>query len=106
MSGRLLESDAVAKTRVDWLEEGGRVYLDHSQDVEDVVEANKVQYNASDGSMKGDLKHVARIPLVVWQDMVKQGIVAHGGGILDEKRFKAWLNDRNNRAFRTHPGRV
>jgi hypothetical protein len=29
-----------------------------------------------------------------------------GFAVIDEKRFKAWMNDPENRHFRTRPGKV
>jgi hypothetical protein len=71
------------------------------QDVEPVLELNKAQYNSvNERTQMGDVAHVARIPLVIWQDLVKRGIAN------DEARLKAWLNDPDNRFMRTRPGRV
>ena len=71
------------------------------QRVDPIVDLNKFQYNATDERARfGDTAHVARIPLVVWEDLRKRGIAD------DEKKLGAWLNDPANRCFRTRPGRV
>jgi hypothetical protein len=38
--------------------------------------------------------------VVIWEDLVRKGIAN------DTKKLKAWLNDPDNRAFRTRLGRV
>lgn len=57
--------------------------------------APKHQFNEKSGLTK-----VATIPNTVMQDLRKQGILA------DPDRFKAWLNDPENRMFRTREGKV
>jgi hypothetical protein len=67
-----------------------------------VVEDNKSQYNQIDekANWKGDMHKVASIPMAVFYDLKAKGIVD------DQARLKAWLNDPDNRFFRTRPGRV
>lgn len=64
----------------------------------------QAQYNAHSDhkatAWKGDWHKVASIPLVVYEDLRRQGIVD------DDAAFKRWLNDRDNRVFRTKPGHV
>jgi len=48
---------------------------------------------------------VASIPLTVIDDLNKIGIM-RGFHVVDEKRFKAWLNNSDNRVFRTRTGVV
>jgi hypothetical protein len=43
---------------------------------------------------------VASIPMTLFYDLKKQGIID------DPARLKAWLNNPDNRFFRTRPGRV
>jgi hypothetical protein len=43
---------------------------------------------------------VGSIPMSIYHELQKQGILQ------DEKRLKKWLNDPDNRVFRTRPGRV
>ena len=72
------------------------------QDVECIVEEAKFKYNSFDerSPWKGDLHQVAEIPMTVMMQLQKDGIID------DEKRFRKWLNDRDNRVFRTRPGRI
>lgn len=69
------------------------------QKFDDIVEMNKSLYNR-DHQKHGDWTHVAQIPLVVVQELKKQGILH------DQKAMKRWLNDPQNRFFRTRPGSV
>jgi hypothetical protein len=48
---------------------------------------------------------IASVPLVVIDDLNKKGIM-RGFHVVDQARFKEWLNNPDNRAFRTRPGRV
>jgi len=79
--------------------------LETRQDVGDMIELCKAMANESSG-WKGDMHHVAFLPLVILMALDKQGIVSAGGRILDPPRFRAWLNDRDNKAFRMKMGRV
>ena len=69
------------------------------QDVSSVVELNKKSFNETHGKF-GEFSKVASLPLVVYNDLQKKGILN------DEKAFKRWLNDPDNRFFRTRPGNV
>jgi len=48
---------------------------------------------------------IASIPFTVIDELNKQGIM-RGFHIVDQKRMKAWLNERDNRVFRTRTGVV
>lgn len=65
-----------------------------------VVDLNKAQMNDTAGQKFGDGKHVARLPMSVFIDLQRKGITK------DEKAFRAWLNDPDNRFFRTFEGNV
>ena len=70
-------------------------------DVEDRVEMNKAHYAGTDERARyGEGQRVASIPLPIYFDLKRQGILD------DDKKFRAWLNDPANRHFRTRPGRV
>jgi len=51
------------------------------------------------------MTHVARIPFTVIDDLNKKKIM-RGFMIEDERAFKQWLNDPDNRVWRTYPGSV
>ena len=87
--------------RIYYADPDGDVTIHTAQDVEEVVQASKEDFKDRAGSRWSEFQnHVARIPTSIWFKLVREGIVD------DEKRFKAWLNDPDNRAFRTRPGRV
>ena len=86
--------------------EGGLV-IATEQDVTDIIEQNKQEYNANNGRWGGDLfdNKIASIPLTLIDDLNKKGIMS-GFAIKDEKEFRKWLNNPDNRFFRTRQGRV
>lgn len=47
-----------------------------------------------------DVTHVARVPLVILEELMRKGITK------DKKAMKKWLNDPDNRVFRTREGVV
>lgn len=89
-----------------------KFHYDHNTDVfhietiqhgSEALELAKASFNGFDerAPWKGDgFHHVAHIPPVVVEMLRKQRILD------DPKRLKKWLNDRDNRMFRTRPGRV
>jgi hypothetical protein len=85
------------------------VVIETTQDVSGIIESNKKHFNAYDEKSRwsGELfgNRIASIPLTVIDELNKQGVM-RGFAVLDEPRFKAWLNHPDNRAFRTRPGRV
>jgi hypothetical protein len=95
-------------TTTDFKDDGENLIVTQQQDITDIVEANKADYNATDSKASwGDTlnNRVARIPLSVFTDLEKQGIT-RGFTVIDMKRFKDWLNNPDNRVFRTRAGRI
>lgn len=76
--------------------------IENIVDATEVIEQNKSAFNSVDAKAKwtGDMHHIAQIPMAVYYDLKAKGIVD------DPKRMKAWLNDADNRYFRTRPGTV
>ena len=68
-----------------------------SQNVEPLLELNKIDFNEAPTGW-GDGRRVASIPLNVYWDLKQKGIVG------DQKALRRWLNDPDNRLFRTRPG--
>lgn len=84
----------------------GNDVLEVRQDVSKIIEQNKAQYNAIDERAKwGELTKIASLPMVVIDDLNKKGIM-RGFAVMDQRGFKAFLNDPDNRFFRTRPGEV
>lgn len=76
------------------------------QPVDDLIEANKANFNQFSsgrdhwGEAIGHKTRVASIPMNVYQDLKKRGILQ------DQAALKRWLNDPDNAVFRTRPGNV
>tara|TARA_B100001057_G_scaffold394187_1_gene403301 strand:+ start:3480 stop:3773 length:294 start_codon:yes stop_codon:yes gene_type:complete len=47
-----------------------------------------------------ELRHVAEVPMVIYQQAMREGWVN------DKAKWKRWLNDPDNKLFRTWPGKV
>jgi len=76
-----------------------KVVLSTEQDVTQIIEENKALQNLVTSIDRwGDMRRVAQVPLSLYLDLYKKGITR------DEKAFKRWLNDPDNRLFRTSPG--
>lgn len=82
-----------------WDDSNDTFLIQTTQETTDIVEANKLAYNDAPDRM-GDLTRVASIPLSLYFDLKKKGIAD------DDAAMKRWLNDPDNRFFRTRPGRV
>ncbi len=77
------------------------LHVETVQDVEPILDHNKRLMTMNDGySPSRDLRRVASIPNVIWERLMREGIAD------DPKALKRWLNDPDNRYFRTAPGRV
>jgi hypothetical protein len=87
----------------------GGIIIETRQDISAILEQNKKEYNSFDERAKWSDhvfgNKVASIPMTVIDELNKQGIM-RGFAVLDEKRFRAWLNERDNRVFRTRTGVV
>jgi len=84
----------------------GNFILETRQDVSGILEENKAEFASIDERAKwGDLTKIASLPMVVVDDLNKKGIM-RGFAVIDERRFRAFLNDPDNRFFRTRPGEV
>ena len=70
-----------------------------TQAVVPIMESAKRIASNFDPHVKRDITHVARIPLVIWQRLVRTGVAK------DEKAFNAWLDSRECKLFRCDDGR-
>ncbi len=113
---RLLDYDPVTgiSRYFTYDEETGGFSIETKQEVSDVIAVNKDEYNSTDERARFNARgkespigaRVASIPLAVLPELEKKGLVSANGQILDDKGFRKWLNDSENLAFRTRPGRV
>lgn len=75
-------------------------YIQTTQETEDIVDQNKREANEAKSGWNGDWHKVASIPLTVFMQLQKEGIVH------DQVALKRWLNDPDNAYFRTKHGNV
>lgn len=69
--------------------------------VQPTIDLNTAQRNMAQPGWKGDYHHVASIPLnVYWEQL------AEASQQKDDKFINRWLNDGDNRAWRTKEGRL
>ena len=101
MSKRLISDDAVTgiKTFLTYDAATDEAVISKEQDVQAIVEQNKREFNEAPERW-GEWTKVGSIPLSVYYDLQRQGILN------DQKAMAKWLNDPDNRAFRTRPGTV
>lgn len=88
----------------------GEVTIKHSQDVQTVIDANKIK-RIENNSWKGDLHHVASIPIVVvemWRnELAQQGAVNTDPLAKENKKFLiAKINSGDWSKLRTKEGRI
>ena len=103
---KLLNKDEF-KTQTAYNTDDGQIVIATEQDVTDIIEQNKKEFNLTPSRWGDDVfdNKIASIPLTVIDDLNKQGIM-RGFHVLDQKRFRAWLNNPDNRFFRTRQGNV
>ena len=68
-------------------------------EVQATVDANQAQRNMSQRGWAGDYHHVASIPQNVYWDQIAEASKEN-----DQKYLSKWLNDSDNRAWRTKDG--
>ena len=96
------DEDPLTLKRTLWHEDQDGLTIVPQQNVEPILEANKRLHNSVDerARWKGSWHRVASIPMPLYMELERRGITK------DPKAFARWLNDRDNRFFRTRPGRV
>jgi hypothetical protein len=103
MSGRrLFDKDPAMGTTTyfHYDDDAGSMTLETLQETDDIVEGNKQDFNDAPAHWRGDMHKVASIPMTLYMQLKREGIID------DPRAFKRWLNDRDNRFFRTRPGKV
>jgi hypothetical protein len=104
MQSKIFDIDPLTGTKKMWHYDADKdeAIIETIMDATGVVEDNKAEFNQFDerSSWKGDVHKVASIPMALYYDLKAKGITD------DPARMKAWLNDPENRFFRTRPGRV
>jgi hypothetical protein len=80
-----------------------KLTIERVQDVEPYIERNKRLANHAPANWRGEFHHVASIPLVVIEKVKKET----GMDLLkDREAMKRFLNDPDNKYFRTKLGTV
>jgi hypothetical protein len=104
---RVLDADPLSGITTNFVYEdnGGEtadnIVIESSQDVTQIIESNKRQRNAINRHQPhGEWTKVGSIPMTIYYDLKKKGILD------DQVKLSAWLNDPDNRAFRTRVSRV
>lgn len=82
-----------------WDDSENCFYIETEQDMAPILESNRREANEAPDRW-GEWTKVATIPISVYYDLKKKGIAD------DEAAMKRWLNDPDNRFFRTKGGRV
>lgn len=102
-----IENTGITKTILHSDDSEGKIHIETTQDIQPVLEENKIRRNLGEfHNKKKDWYHAASIPLVVVQQLVKKGIMHPHGAVKDKARFKKWVNDPDNRAFRIWQGNL
>jgi len=68
-----------------------------TQNVQPILDNVK---NLSYNKQRKELKHVAEVPMVIYQQAIREGWAN------DRKKWKKWLNDPDNKLFRIWQGKV
>ena len=100
-------TDDRGKTTSVGLNDKDEITIKQEQDVSELIEQNKKEYNNADSKWSDELfgNKVASIPFTAINKLNKEGIMK-GFTVLDQKRFFAWLNNPENLFFRTKPGQL
>lgn len=98
---KILDTDPITGIRhvFNYDDSTDEVTITAEQDVSSLLDVNKSEFNERHGRF-GELTKVASIPNVILVELKKNGILN------DQKAFKRWLNDPENRFFRTRPGTI
>lgn len=100
----LLKWDPVTGKSTWRMERDGEVTIRTDQPVDDLIRENAAVRNASAGNRFGDFVKVASIPMaVLWDE--KTGLI-NAFNQNDNRYVSKWLNDSDNRAWRTFEGNV
>lgn len=103
-NGFMLFDHDFATGRTVWCKENGDGTTTWRTDypVDQIVKQNAEQRSVASTNWKGDYHHIASIPV----GMVHEGDLGQAAKEQDDKWLSRWLNDSDNRAFRTKEGTV
>jgi hypothetical protein len=90
-------------TKYHYDESNDRLFIERIQDTNQIVDINKKAANSAQTNWRGDLHHVASIPLVLIEKYKNE----FGIDLMNDKEaLKRFLNDPDNKFLRTKPGKV
>jgi len=100
---RLLEHDRATGVRryFHWDATTQSFTIETVRDAQDIFEQNLLETNnVNTSSWKGEMHKVASLPLHIWLELKEKGILN------DRRRMAKWLNDPDNKMYRTRSGRI
>ncbi len=89
------------KQRAHWDKIDEKLIVESTQDIAPILKQNKAERNEFDIQRNSELKYkegwtkVATIPNIIIDKLMKEGVWG------DKKAMKKWLNDPDQKAFRT-----
>ena len=96
---RLFSRDEATGITKWWHVKGnGEYVVETVQETDAILNANKRAFNGTAKGWGENMNRVASIPLSVYYDLKRKGIAD------DPVLLKKWMNDSDNRAFRTRGG--
>ena len=96
---RLFSRDEATGITKWWHVKGnGEYVVETVQETDAILNANKRAFNGAAKGWGENMNRVASIPLSVYYDLKRKGIAD------DPVLLKKWMNDSDNRAFRTRGG--
>lgn len=96
------KDDALGITRIwHYDPDTDQATIETRQDVSAIIEENKNEYAQIDERARwGEWTKVASIPMSIYYQLKREGKLD------DEAYMKRWINDPENKYFRTRPGEV
>ena len=89
--------DSKTGSTSEFITEDDKIIYHTKQDIQPVIEHCKTLAENKPGK---DFRHVAEVPMVIYQKAMREGWVK------DKAKWKKWLNDPDNKVFRTWQGKV
>lgn len=93
----LLGIDPSARRKIEYAEEDGKTYIVTREDCSSIVAAAKA---ISELPYDKEFRPVALVPKTVLDRAILEG------WFHDKAKWRAWMNDPDNRDFRIHQGRM
>jgi hypothetical protein len=105
MDSRLLDIDPVIGASTILHIDDDKIVAEERQDVEALLDSATRRFNSFDERARyaNALNHIGFIPLNIFFEIRHR---ARGDKQEEQRLMREWLNDRDNRKFRTRPGRV